>query len=123
MNNELEALEGLFPCSHKVCEGICKECPHKKNYNLIKSALERKEKLEEEHKQDKRTIDKQKAIIHSLERYAKAWDICEKKKVCFDVFDMSYNWKEYIVLTRDRTDCKCLTETEFNLLKEMLEEK
>lgn len=100
MNKELEALKGLFPCSHKVCEGICEKCPHEKNYNLIKSALECKEKLE------------------------KAFKLI--KKFGFDEIKLYMEFdslSQYIFYQSTGNLKPQITEEEFNLLKEMLEDE
>lgn len=94
-NKELEALEFI-----KLDYGV-----EPQGYELIKSALERKEKLE------------------------KAWEIVKNHGI-----DMSFcswiNERTYEQYLKDKEgyiekqlEVKSLTETEFNLLKEMLEEK
>lgn len=104
MNKELEALEYLFPCyhckekDHKNCEEICVEYI---KYKEIMSALERKEKLEKVW-----NIVKEKNPRLSLIK-----SMIKTNSVDFDNYNCA-------VFSYER-----LTETEFNLLKEMLEEK
>lgn len=106
MNKELEALEDLWEgyiettdyCRFKYGLTHDKE---KANFELIKSALERKEKLE------------------------KAWEITKNSSINFHLIKDSENYNRYIekcFLIAGKLET-WLTETEFNLLKEMLEEK
>lgn len=116
MNKELEeALEnlknGLFGhCRSSYLKNDEKELNavlkvYEEQYKTIKSALERKEKLE------------------------KAWKIVRKKKVDFRLIKKCDNANTYNYLYAQRYAYdpdymdNQLTETEFNLIKEMLEEK
>lgn len=96
MNKELEALEQLFQYSKSVAR--LSNSQSYEDRKIIKSALERKEKLENAWK----IIDEHAVDIFGVSRCNTVGE--------YNVYQAFENWQQ-------------LTETEFSLLKEMLEEK